>query len=240
MKTKKTIMLATAMSLFLGMSSCLEDIGVNGNGIESTETRWASSFDEVSSSGSFIVHVIPGDDYHIEVTAESNLQPYIVTDIDGDKLKIRTSGIHALHNHLPMEVFVTTPQLNKVSLSGSGYIYTGSYEGNHFSVNVSGSGQVESNVDVITLDAKISGSGKIRLNGFASETDMVVSGSGKILAYDLEQQFCNATISGSGNMYVNVENTIDASISGSGNVLFVNTPDVHSHISGSGKVINDN
>lgn len=240
MKQMKPICLAIAMALLFGLTSCLEDFSINGNGITETETRWATHFDEVQSSGSFAVSIVPGNEFNIEVTAESNLLEYIVTDVDNDKLKIRTRTGHNLHNHRPIEVHITMPNLNDVNLSGSGFIHTGFFEADHLNVGVSGSGEVQTEVSVRELDARISGSGKVILNGDAVNTNIAISGSGKILSYDLIQQFCEVTISGSGDAYVNVEQMLDVSISGSGDVLFINTPQIQSHISGSGKVINDN
>lgn len=240
MKQKKTISLFVAVFLLISLTSCWEDFSINGNGITKTETRWVSYFDEVQSSGSFIVEIVPGDEFSIEVTAESNLLPYIITDIDKDKLKIRSRSGHHLHNRRPMGILITMPDLKEVNLSGSGYIHTGYFEADRFNVRVSGSGEIQSGVSVRELNARISGSGKITLDGDAVETNIRISGSGKVISYDLLQQFCDVTISGSGDAYVNVEKMLDVSISGSGDVLFVNTPEIHSHISGSGKVINDN
>lgn len=240
MKQKKTISLAIAIAFFISLTSCLEDFTVNGNGITETQNRWVTHFDEVQSSGSFVVEIVPGDEFNVEVTAESNLQEFIVTDIDNDKLKIRVRSGHHLHNHRPMEVFITMPEIKEISLSGSGYIKTGGFETDYLKTKLSGSGEIHTEILARKVSARISGSGKIKLSGEAVETSFAISGSGKILSYDLFQQFCDVTISGSGDAYVNVEKKLDVSISGSGDVLFINTPEIHSKISGSGKVINDN
>ena len=237
-RTKLSLVLILALAFSL--SSCWEDYSINGNGIVATESRWASYFDEIQSSGPFIVDVIYGEEYSIEVTAEDNLLEYIVTDVDNDKLKIRTQTGHNLHYHHPMQVQITMPRLNEARLSGSGKIRTGTFEVDHFSAHLSGSGEIESEVFAREVGVRISGSGKVILSGETVEIDMGISGSGKILSYDLLQQYCDVKISGSGDAYVNVERRLDVSISGSGDVLFVNTPDIQSRISGSGKVIDDN
>ena len=240
MKTKKMTLLAIALALTLGLNSCFEDFSIHGNGDEKTETRGSAPFDEVKSSGSFEVLIVPGDEYLVEVTAESNLLPYIVTDVDSKKLKIHTRGVHNLHNNTPMRISITTPQLAGINLSGSGYIETEHFTGNDFDIDLSGSGQIETAIDMNDLNAQISGSGKIILSGLCNHSDLKISGSGKIHSYNLEQNSCHATISGSGDIYVNVKEQIDVEISGSGDLFYMNSPEVHSNISGSGKVINDN
>ncbi|HET6556896.1 MAG TPA: DUF2807 domain-containing protein, partial [Prolixibacteraceae bacterium] len=85
-------------------------------------------------------------------------------------------------------------------------------------VALSGSGDIDTEVSAEVVHANVSGSGTIYLAGEAEETDFVISGSGKIKAFDLEHHICDAVISGSGDMYVNANETINARISGSGMV----------------------
>jgi hypothetical protein len=244
MKTNKTFknhsFIALLALLSLTTSSCVDDIFVEGNGIVRTENRYASGFNEVSSSGDFKVTIMPGDEYSVEVTAESNLLSYIETDVVGSKLKIRTRGLYSLRDHHSIEIFITTPELNGLNLSGSGLIKTGQFYSDDFQITVSGSGDIDTDISANRINANVSGSGTIFLMGDAYETDFVISGSGKIRAYDLYQDHCQGTISGSGDMYVNASETLTATISGSGKVFYVNFPEIHASISGSGKVVDKN
>lgn len=240
MKTMKLSYLAIPFAFAFGLNSCIDDFKVIGNGHVASETRSTSYFDEVKSNGSFEVYITPGDDYLVEVNAETNLIPYIITEVDNNKLKIRTQGLHNLHNTRPMKIYVTTPHLNGITLSGSGYIETDHFAANKFDINLSGSGTIDTSIDVDELEAGISGSGKIKISGNCDQSKYIISGSGNIQSYDLEQHLCRASISGSGDIFANVSDAIDVNISGSGNFYFINTPDVHSSISGSGKIINDN
>ena len=240
MKTTK-IQFITALSvLLLGTSSCLDEMFIEGNGISRTETRNAEGFNQISSSGDFTVTVMPGNFYSVEITAESNLLPYISTNVDGKTLKIRTTGIHSLRQTEPIEIFITTPVLNGLTLSGSGLIETGSFMSSDFDLSVSGSGDIKTIISSDKVNANISGSGTIYMEGDALNTNFVISGSGKIKSYNLLQDQCQAVISGSGDMYVNASQFIDARISGSGRVYFVNHPIVHTSISGSGDVVDKN
>lgn len=240
MKTIKIQILLSLIVLLFGTSSCFDETFIEGNGIVRTEKRGAEGFNEIALSGDFIVSVVPSSRYSVEITAESNLLPYISTNVDGQTLKIRTTGIHLLRQDEPIEIFITTPVLNGLSLSGSGMIKTGSFISDDFRIALSGSGDIDTQISAETLTAHISGSGNILVGGDVSESELVISGSGKIKSYDLEQNICKAVISGSGDMYVNVSKTIDARISGSGRVYYVNYPVVHTSISGSGKVVDRN
>lgn len=241
-KTNRITLTLFALALLAGTTSCVDDFFVEGNGSYQTETRMASGFNEVYSGGDFNVTVLPGEEYSVEVSAESNLLSYIETDVVGNRLKVRTRGMYSLIEHRPIEVFVTMPELKALSQSGSGKIKTGAFDntGESFHLNVSGSGDIDTKIIADQVDAQVSGSGTIYLQGDTDETNFAISGSGKIKAFDLAQENCVATISGSGDMFVNVSNTINAKISGSGRVYYINHPAIHTSISGSGRVIDKN
>lgn len=239
MKTFEFFIL-TLLVLFLGAISCVDDIFLEGNNDVRSEFRAASGFDEIASTGDFKVNVKAGEEYSVEVSAESNLLSYIETDVVGNTLKIRTRGVHSLITNHPVEIFITTPVLEGVSLSGSGFIKTDRFINDDFKVALSGSGDIDTEVSAEEVRANVSGSGTIYLAGEADETEFVVSGSGKIKSFDLEHMKCDAAISGSGDMYVNASETINARISGSGMVFYIGHPLIHTSISGSGGVVDKN
>lgn len=239
MKTIKLFGVITGAAALLALTSCLDDFTIRGNGITENEGRFVTPFRQVHSSGEFIVHVSAGDEYQVWVNAESNLLPYIDTDSERGALKISVHGVHHLRNTRPMEVYVVTPRLNGIKLSGSGVITTDFFTDDHFELALSGSGQIQSAIDAGSVDISVSGSGILDLSGVADEAEFRISGSGKIYSYNLALLDCEAAISGSGDMFVNVSRFLEASISGSGNVFFVGNPLVHTHLSGSGKVIKE-
>jgi hypothetical protein len=65
-----------------------------------------------------------------------------------------------------------------------------------------------------------------------------ISGSGDVKAFGFDAKKADITISGSGNVEVNVAESLEVVISGSGNILYKGSPAViNSQISGSGKLI---
>lgn len=239
MKTIKLIVLG-AFALLLSTTGCIEDFTIRGNGIEATEGRITPYFEKVKSEGSFDVHITNGDEHEIVITAESNILPYIETDVNGGTLRLHIRGLHHIKNHLPMKVFITTPYLEGIKQSGSGIVTTGYFSSDDMDIIVSGSGSIETAVDAISVDALVSGSGSIFLSGDAVDADYTVSGSGTIDAHDLMIRDCEARISGSGNVRTSVERYLSAVISGSGNVYYNGSPAIETHISGSGNLIREN
>jgi hypothetical protein len=243
MKTKQTIQipfLFASFVLLIGLSSCKDEIFVNGNGQVQTQNRSISGFEAVSSSGDYQVRIIQGDQFSVELKAESNLLPYIETELSGKTLKIGSSGVHSIRQNYPIEVFIIQPKLSGLHLSGSGFIRTGYFVSENLDIGVSGSGEISAWVKSEKLKTDVSGSGFVILTGNTNESDFRISGSGTIKAYSLTQENCHASISGSGNIYVNVSKTLYAGISGSGNVFYMGYPSVNASISGSGQVVAKN
>jgi hypothetical protein len=217
---------------------CIKDLNcIDGNGNATNETRTMSPFHEVVCNGSFDVTVLPGTNYEVVVDAESNLIHYIRTSVAGGRLYLDTENNHCINNSIPVIITVYTPVVDGLDLNGSGSIWASGLYVDNLYLNISGSGNIEVNADASHLDASISGSGSMDINGVCETSDLSVSGSGNIHAYGMMQDGCQATISGSGNIYVNVNQMLDGKISGSGNIYYKGNPMVYQDISGSGRII---
>lgn len=236
----KTNLLLVAGVMILLFTSCTEDFFIQGNGIPGSENRLVPAFTSVSSEGNFEVHITSGDSYEVLVNAESNLLSFIETDVNGGNLRIHLRGYTNLRNQLPVQLFITAPSVNGIVQSGSGIITTGWLEGDVFSYVVSGSGSIETAVDAAIVEGIVSGSGNLYVSGLARDATMILSGSGKIDAWDLAVRNCDAKISGSGDVWIDVEHYLKAVISGSGNVFYSGTPYLETVVSGSGGVIHKN
>lgn len=227
---------------------------IDGNNDVITETRTVPSFQGVNNEGQFDVYIIQSDYHEVVMEAESNLLPFIRTRVSGDKLYVETKD--NLRPNYPIKVFVYTPVVEEVKLSGSGLIYSDSLQVNDLEVKLSGSGNIDLlvrgndmyceisgsgsavlDLETDKLETRISGSGVMDLYGYARRADHKISGSGSIHAYELPVDDCYATISGSGDMYVFVNNYLDVNISGSGDVYYLGSPVIDLKISGSGSII---
>jgi len=96
------------------------------------------------------------------------------------------------------------------------------------------------NANANHIGSSISGSGEINMWGTVDRCDLTISGSGSIRAYGLESNTSYANISGSGSMYLYVNDYLDVVISGSGSVYYQGNPNVNAKITGSGSVIPSN
>jgi len=223
--------------LLLAATSCIDFTSVMGNGTPATESRTITAFGKVKSSGDFTVYIYNGDETSLDVSADENLLQYIETYVSGGTLYIDIDGVHNVKAVVPMEIYITTPQLNGIVQSGSGTITSDYFESDHFELVLSGSGRIDVDFDSDLAEVRLSGSGEINMSGFANSADLLISGSGNLNGSDLQVKNCETLTSGSGNMWIAVSDNLSSRISGSGNVYYSGYPTVHSSISGSGKVI---
>ncbi|MHC1776072.1 MAG: head GIN domain-containing protein [Lentimicrobium sp.] len=230
------LLLLALIILMLSATGCVSE-RIEGNYSVIVEERNPRPFSEVSSRGSFRVVIIPDDETRIEVKAESNVVPYIETWSDGTTLTVEYRNGYNIHEHYPVEVFLHTPVLESIRLSGSGKVESGSFSSDNADLQISGSGSIECDFNAGNLTANVSGSGNLKIGGIAESGNMKISGSGKIDALNMNLQTCLANISGSGNIITNVNESLEAWISGSGCVYYEGDPAIATHISGSGKVL---
>lgn len=200
---------------------------VNGNGEFTTHTRTVSDYDRVALEGSMDVQLIAGREGNLKVEAESNLMEYIHTEVSGGKLKIFVEKGVNLNPSGRRGIKITVPfeSLDHVSLTGSGDIYTSDrISAGKFGVQLTGSGDINLELDAAEVAGTLTGSGDISLRGKTRSFECKVTGSGDFEAYDLKAEVVDASVSGSGDIQVHPTQELKARITGSGDITYMGNP----------------
>jgi hypothetical protein len=227
---------------------------VTGNGKVETESRGLAGFTSVSLSGIGSLRVHSGD-FKVEVSSDSNILPYITTEVVGSELRIGMKPGVRTYRPTKLEYDVTLPSLEGIGLSGSGAIKIDEFSGESFRAHISGSGSLEGELSYEKASMRVSGSGAYSLSGDFGSLDLDVSGSGSgvfagsaktcianisgsgsISGKDFAIDALKATISGSGDLELRVKERLQASVSGSGSIGYWGRPTVDAHTSGSGRI----
>ncbi|MEL7021010.1 MAG: head GIN domain-containing protein [Bacteroidota bacterium] len=181
------------------------------------------------------VYLIKGDEQRIVVKGQANLIDLLNTDVNDGFWRIKFTK--NVSNIKDFKVYITVPNIEEVSVSGSGDVFSDdTFEGARMDVTLSGSGNIEMAVATTELAAKISGSGTIDLAGKVTDATMSISGSGDINGNTLAVARCKAYISGSGDIRLRASEELNARIVGSGDIYYKGNPRVRSKITGSGEV----
>lgn len=250
----------TVLSVLLITSSCLQGLlCVRGEGNLVEEYRLTGNFEGIANSTSIDVIYRKADTAGLLLEAEENLLYYIVTEVDGNTLSIRTREHTACINFTEKPLItVTSPSINSILSTGSGNMFiqelngeeveirsTGSgdincesVEANDLSITLSGSGDVNSNeTSGLYSDFKVTGSGDLTVNGSCNNADITISGSGSIYGISYQLSSAGITVSGSGNVYTSISEELTAILTGSGNIYLRGDPEIHKNITGSGRII---
>ncbi len=226
--------------LLVFLSSCFGFGGrrVRGNGDMGTQTRNTGAFDGIRVLGSMDVILSSGSEYAVKVEADENLLEYIVTDKDGDDLVIKTRNNYNLSPRAGMKVYVTSPSLETIKITGSGSVLSQSKlsADGKMDIDVTGSGDVKLDVSAPEVEAEATGSGNIILSGTTRSFKGEINGSGELRCFNLMSEATEVGISGSGSAEVHASKRLDVRISGSGDVAYKGTPTINQRISGSGSV----
>lgn len=211
---------------------------IRGNGVITTQDRTIKMAKHIKLSGSFDVEIAQGPVATLKVEADENLQPYIVIKEEDGFLLIKSKNNSILESDKGIKLYITTPMLETVKLSGSGNIlgkskFTG---GSVLSLSISGSGDIKMEVNSPEIKAEISGSGSIRLSGETMTETIKISGAGDFFADELKAEKVSVKIAGSGDVRVFADVSLDIKIAGVGSVFYKGAATVKQSVNGSGEV----
>lgn len=234
----RKVFLAFVVVIFLG--ACNGHYRkVEGNGVLETKEKSLTEFDELEVSGDFKVTLYPSDEYKVIVEAEENLQPYILVEEEGDRLKIRMKNHINIRSTRGIKVKVFTKTLKRVEMAGSGAVQSGGLleNENGMQVTIAGSGDANLEVKTPEMKASIGGSGKVVLRGKTRNLKVSIAGSGDYQGDQFMSEDAEINIAGSGNARVYASMILNISIAGSGDVYYYGAPkSIKKSIAGSGNI----
>ena len=229
-RTMKKLLLFLAVAAIA--VSCIINLGGNGSvwvgeyteeGIDHTEVREVGHFRAVASSLPANVYYVQADKQEVRVESTEEFASKVLTTVEDGILTLKLEP--GRYPKLILRVVVSSPDIEKLSVSGSGNLF---HEGvlhasGSLALKVSGSGDIfAGEIDSRDFTVQCSGSGSIRVSQLACDDfDGKVSGSGNVRMGRISCDDFEAGVSGSGDFSVDrLTSTGGASVrvSGSGNV----------------------
>lgn len=226
---------------FVSVSCVMNIDGVMGKGTIIAEHVSVSKFNAIESASSADVEITKGDSLQVILSDYENLLEYWDIKVINNTLIIQTKPFSSLVNTRAKVTIVMPDELYEARVAGSGDIALNSQFSNLEKATIMGSGSFNGNANTVysNLNLTISGSGNINLKGSANELITRTLGSGKMRLSELTVQHVDCTISGSGDVYLDVENTLKARILGSGDIYYSGRPIIDIYGAGSGKLIHN-
>lgn len=235
---KNICIFALGLCLLLISSSC-QDPKIKGSGNVITQERPIANFNQIELRAVGDVFVQKGSTTNVQVVTDDNIQEYININTVGNTLVISAEDNINLKPS-SLDIYVITPNIDKLVLSGSGTISTeGVLTASALSTELSGSGKITAAAQISGLtDVLLSGSGSVVLSGATKNLTANLTGSGNIKALSYPCQNANILLTGSGNIEVAATDSLTGSLSGSGDVRYAGEPSVKNvTITGSGQLV---
>jgi hypothetical protein len=186
----------------LALGGCSINIGgptVTGSGVVKSEKRDVKGFDQIDVGGALQLDFAVGKDTSVEVTADDNLLPLIVTEVKGDTLKIYSQGNISTSNG--MVVKVVAPSLKELTASGA-----------------TNSTLTGLNEKTVKLD--VSGASKVTASGTTDRLEIDCSGASQVHATKLPAKDVVANVSGASKAEVHADEELRADASGASTVIY--------------------
>lgn len=215
---------------------------INGNGNITSITRTTSDYDAIKFAGSFDYILVAGTEGKINLEGEENLLQYIITEVKKGTLIIKTDNTVHLNTSRNKSIKITVPfeSLTEVSLAGSGNLRNENIiSAKDFKVSAAGSGEVNLDLSVITIDASVAGSGEVALKGKTNRLKVTVAGSGEFKGFELDATDADVSVAGSGTAEMVCNGHLKARITGSGDIKYKGVPGTKdTKVVGSGSISN--
>ncbi|OQP56180.1 head GIN domain-containing protein [Niastella populi] len=221
----------------LGASCIWHGRRVRGNGKLTSQSRPIGDINGVELHSSFDVILSEGSPSNVKIEAEENLIQYIDLHVVNGVVNIETEDNVWLRPKRKIKIFVTSPSFNRIENTGSGNItsQTKLSSDSRINIDVTGSGDLNLDLDAPEVKASVTGSGNVKLSGETQKFTADITGSGDIRAMNLLAEESNVELTGSGNADVYSSVKMAASITGSGDIRYKGGAEIVSKsISGSG------
>ena len=221
-----TVILLMAVAM-LSMSCVNMKIGMDGDVV--SEYRPLKGFEKIEINGSPNVYYTQADSFTVKVRGPKDGLENILTEVNDGTLSIRNRGKMGvvnivIHDEDQAEVYVTSPDLVSVRLSGSGdFTSEKCVDTDQMEIVLRGSGDM--NVKDLICDAcrvELMGSGNIDVNRLeAKESDVTLIGSGDIVINQYQVLSTRLGLKGSGDIKVDFNEgcqAVDCELRGSGDI----------------------
>jgi hypothetical protein len=206
----RALVVAALVTASLSFAAC-DLVGTRGEGAVTSETRQTETFSRIESGGGIHLSVGIGPASTLQVQAQSNILPLIVTEVVDGTLRIRSSKGFTTSERV--DVTLSTPALERIVLSGGSRGDLDGLVSDAFDVQLSGGSVLTATGTANTMTLGVSGGSVGQLDGLTATTISVdLSGGSRV------EVRATGLVNGSatGGSRVSVAGGADASVSTTG------------------------
>jgi hypothetical protein len=200
---------------------------VVGSGTIVTQTRPIGDLETLVFASEGTVIIAQGEKPGLEIEADDNLQEYLIVEMDGPTLNIRTQSNIDIEPSQSIVFRIGAPDLATATMTGVGSVTMNGWNAPHITISITGTVDMDvTDLRATTLDVGLSGVGNLRLTGSVDDQTVEVSGTGSYMAGDLSSNTADVTLSGVGAATVWATERLGTELSGTGSVSYYGSPAV--------------
>ncbi|NBC83255.1 MAG: hypothetical protein GVY19_07710 [Bacteroidetes bacterium] len=198
---------------------------IEGNGITAEEIRDVDPFEKIEVSNGIHLHLHQEDTFEIKVVTDENVLQYIITEVNGDKLRVYTRK--KLRRVKNLDVYVTMPVLKKLAIS-SGATASNSMPVTGDFINIDGSSGARSNLDIKydEVDINVSSGAHLEIRGTALKGSLNGSSGAHLNAGQLDVENTSAGVSSGGHVNIGIVKVLSVNASSGGHVNYRGNPEM--------------
>jgi hypothetical protein len=234
MKRKVIVLLAAFFACISFFASAQR---IKGDKNIVTQERKVSPFSVLDIGGVGDITIKQGSTESVTVTTDENIQPYIETVNEGNKLRIGSKdGVDI--NSSKLQIEVTVKNISELHLGGTGNVkIAGPITSDNLLCKASGTGNLDLDFACTKLTLKISGTGNVNLKGKGDDASIKMTGAGNLKAFEFAAKNLSAELSGIGNAELNASAELSVDATGMGDISYMGSPKVKKmEATGTGRV----
>jgi hypothetical protein len=191
---------------------------------QQTQNRAVGSFTGIKAAEGVNVYLKKGDKESLRIEVTGTDPDNVVTEVSGSYLKVHMRD-GRYRGNIDVKVYVTYVQLDKLSASSAGSIYSEEeIKSSSLDISASSAGEIEVAINAESVTASASSAGELELTGKTKSLDVDASSAGEIDAYNLDASKVQAEASSGGSIKISVTTELNAHASSGGSIRFRGNP----------------
>ena len=242
MKRKLISIVSLIALVCLALTGCEGLTYTSGSGDIQTKVYDLKDFNTIDISNAFKFKIERSDLYSVSVSCRDNIVPYLDVFVSGQNLTIGLKP--GFHTNGDLNTVITLPEISRLNVSGAS---SGSARGfksaNNLVLTVSGSSQLDTDIEAgkTTLEisgiSKLTGSLKIQqtdltlsgvsrceLTGTAGDSNLEVSGASQLSLQDFQLQNVDINVSGASTATIKTDSNLNLDVSGASTLEYYGNP----------------
>ncbi len=218
----KAINLITACLLTLGMSCSFAQDKSKSND-ETRQVRQVTGFSSISVEEGIILNLTQGDKEFVEVLAKADLIDEVLTELDGDKLRVHMKGNH--YHNIRVTVNVTAITVKELEAGSGATLETqNTIKSDRLELESSSGATLRVDFNAPKASCETSSGASASLKGETTEFRAEASSGSTLKANNLKAVNVHAEASSGASIRVYVDGEFVAEASSGGSIEYAGTP----------------